>query len=85
MNTSKVPPIRITSNIECTNNCNGTTAGESYYKLTDLTDERYEYSVPVTWSANENTTNLQYKCRVIFSTGTGGFFLNISLVTNITG
>ena len=85
MITSEVPPIRITPNIDCTNNCNGTTVGESYYKLIDLTDERYEYSVPVTWSADKNTTNLQYKCRVIFSTGTGGFFLNISSVTNITG
>ena len=48
MVTSGVPPIRLLSNIHCTNNCDGTTFGESYYTLIDLTEERYQYSRPVT-------------------------------------
>ena len=48
MNTSGVPPIRLLSNIDCTSNCDGTTFGESYYTLIDFTEERYQYSRPVT-------------------------------------
>ena len=71
MNTSGVPPIRLLSNIDCTSNCNGTTFGESYYTLIDLTEERYQYSRPVTWSPDAaSNTNPQYKCSAVFSTGT---------------
>ena len=38
MVTSEVPtrPIRLLSNIDCTNNCDGTTLGESYYTLVEV-------------------------------------------------
>ena len=84
MNTSGVPPIRITSNIGYSSNCNGTAVGESYYKHIDLTDERCKH-VTVRVQIRISQTYSIYKCRVIFSTGTGGFFLNITLLTSITG
>ena len=37
MVTSGVPPIRLLSNIDCTSNCDGTTFGQSYYILINLT------------------------------------------------
>ena len=88
MVTSGVPPIRLLSNIDCTSNCNGTTFGESYYTLIDLTEERYQYSRPVTWSPDINDPNPHYNCRAVFSTGTfygsgGGTFLNTTLNTSI--
>ena len=85
MVTSGVPPIRLLSNIDCTSNCDGTTFGESYYTLIDLTKERYQYSRPVTWSPDTSYTNPQYNCSAVFSTGTfsgGGTLLN---TTSITG
>ena len=85
MVTSGVPPIRLTSYIDCTSNCNGTTFGESYYKLIDLTEERYQYSRPVTWSPDTSNTNPQYKCSAIFGYGYGGTFLDTTLNTSITG
>ena len=57
MVTSEVPPNRLISNINCTSNCVGATFGESYYKLIDLTDERYQYSRPVTWSPDTSNTS----------------------------
>ena len=92
MNTSGVPPIRLTSYIDCTSNCDSTTFGESYYTLIDLTEERYQYSRPVTWSPDACTSdpNPQYNCSAIFSTGKfvgggGGTSLNTTLNTSITG
>ena len=86
MNTSGVPPIRLLSNIDCTSNCSGTTFGESYYTLIDLTEERYQYSRPVTWSPyNISNTNPQYRCSAIFSLGSGGTLLDTTLNTSITG
>ena len=90
MVTSGVPPIRLLSNIDCTSNCNGTTFGKSYYKLIDLTDERYQYSRPVTWSPDTNDPNPQYNCSAVFSTGEfsgggDGTFLSTTLNTSITG
>ena len=89
MITSGVPPIRITSNIECTSNCTGTTFGDSYYTLIDLTEERYQYSRPVTWSPDTSNTNPQFSCRAVFSTGRldggDGTFLSTVLNTFITG
>ena len=86
MVTSGVPPIRLLSNIECTSNCNGTTFGESYYTLIDLTEERYQYSRPVTWSP-DNTSNFnpQYTCSAIFGSGSGGTLLDTTLNTSIKG
>ena len=86
MITSGVPPIRLLSNIDCTSNCDGTTFGESYYTLTDLTEERYQYSRPVTWSQDAaSNTNLQYKCSAIFGDGRGGTLLDTTSNTSIKG
>ena len=87
MVTSGVPPIRLLSNIDCTSNCDGTAFGESYYKLIDLADERYQYSRPVIWSPDTSNTNPQYKCSAIFGTGrfSGSTFLSTTLSTSITG
>ena len=86
MVTSGVPPIRLLSNIDCTSNCKGATFGESYYTLIDLTEERYQYSRPVTWSPDAaSNTNLQYKCSAVFGKGINGIFLNTTLNTSITG
>ena len=90
MVTSGVPPIRLLSNIDCTSNCDGLTFGESYYTLIDLTEERYQYSRPVTWIPDTSDTNPQYNCSAVFSTGTvsdggGSTFLNTTLTTTIKG
>ena len=63
MITSKVPPSRLTSIIECTSNCEGM-FGKSYYTLIDLAKERYQYSIPVTRSPDTNSDNPQYSCKV---------------------
>ena len=90
MNTSGVPPIRLLSNIDCTSNCSGNFFGESYYTLIDLTEERYQYSRPVTWSPDTNETNPRYNCTAVFSTGRfsgggGSSFLSTTLNTSIAG
>ena len=63
MTTSVFPPSRLASFIECTNCDSNVTLGESYYTLIDLTDERYQFTVPVNWSADSNTVQ-QYRCRI---------------------
>ena len=63
MMTSKVPPSRLKSIIECTSNCEGM-LGESHYTLIDLAEERYQYSRTVTWSPDTNSNNPQYNCKV---------------------
>ena len=88
MITSGVPPIRLLSNIDCTSNCDGTTFEESYYTLIDLTEERYQYSRPVTWSPDYTSNyniNPQYNCSAIFSTGSGGTLYDATLNTSIKG
>ena len=86
MVTSEVPPNRLISNINCTSNCVGATFGESYYKLIDLTDERYQYSRPVTWSPDtSNTSNPQYRCSAVFGESAGGSLLSNMSTTSIRG
>ena len=92
MVTSGVPPIRLLSNIDCTSNCDGTMFGESYYTLINLTEERYQYLRPVTWSPDTNDPNPQYNCSAVFSTGTldggvpgDGKFLSTTLHSSIKG
>ena len=63
MTTSVVPPSRATSFIDCTNCDSSVTLGESYYTLIDLTNARYQFTVPVSWSVDSNTVQ-QYRCRI---------------------
>ena len=85
MVTSEVPPNRLISNIDCTSNCDGTTFGESYYELIDLTEERYQYSRPVTWSPDTSDTNPQYRCSAEFGESAGGDLLSNKPTTSIRG
>ena len=63
MTTSVFPPSRLASFIDCPN-CNSNVAlGESYYTLIDLTNETYQFTVPVSWSVDSNTVQ-QYRCRI---------------------
>ena len=63
MTTSVFPPSRLASFIDCTNCDSSVTLGESYYTLIDLTNERYQFTVPVSWSVDSNTVQ-QYRCRI---------------------
>ena len=65
MTTSVFPPSRLASFIDCPNCDSSVTLGESYYALIDLTNERYQFNVPVNWSV-DSTTVQQYKCRIRF-------------------
>ena len=68
MTTSVFPPSRLTSFITCVGGCgDGIILGESYYTLIDLADERYQFTVPVTWSADstDNTVH-DYRCMMKF-------------------
>ena len=66
MNTSVIPFSRLSSLINCTNG-SGITCEQSYYTLIDLDDERYQLTVPVTWSTDSNSnTDHSYACRVRF-------------------
>ena len=66
MTTSVIPFSRISSLINCTDG-DGITCGQSYYTLIDLDEERYQMTVPVTWST-DSTTNTEhtYSCRMRF-------------------
>ena len=64
MTTSVFPPSRLASFIDCTNCDNSVTLGESYYTLIDLTNERYQFTVPVNWSVDSNNTVQEYRCRI---------------------
>ena len=64
MNTSVFPPSRLASFIDCPNCTSSVTLGESYYTLIDLTNETYQFTVPVTWSVDINNTVQQYRCRI---------------------
>ena len=65
MTTSVFPPSRLASLIDCTNCDSNVTLGESYYTLIDLSNERYQFTVPVSWSVDSNTVQ-QYSCRIRF-------------------
>ena len=69
MVTSVYPPSRLASFIVCDGGCgDGVTLGESYYTLIDLADERYQFTVPVTWSADSTSNTVHdYRCRVRFA------------------
>ena len=76
MTTSVFPPSRLASFIHCTNCDSSVTLGESYYTLIDLTNEKYQFTVPVSWSVDSNTVQ-QYRCRIrhggLSETGFGKF------------
>ncbi len=75
MTTSVFPPSRLASFIDCPK-CDSVTLGESYYTLIDLTNERYQFTVPVSWSVDSNIVQ-QYRCRIrhggISESGLGSF------------
>ena len=78
MTTSVFPPSRLASFIDCPNCDSSVTLGESYYNLIDLTNERYQFTVPVNWSVNTNTVQ-QYRCRIRhggLSDSGGGIFID---------
>ena len=89
MTTSVFPPSRLASFIDCTStNCDSSvTLGESYYTLIDLTNERYQFTVPVSWSVDSNTVQ-QYMCRIRFGgirkDGRGGEIIKNREIT-VTG
>ena len=63
MITSVFPPSRLASFIDCPNCDSNVTLGKSYYTLIDLTNERYQFTVPVSWNVDSNTVQ-QYRCRI---------------------
>ena len=65
MNTSVVPPSRLASFIDCPL-CDSVALGESYYTLIDLINERYQFTVPVSWSVDSVDTIQQYRCAIRF-------------------
>ena len=79
MTTSVFPPSRLASFIYCPNCDSNVTLGESYYTLIDLTNERYQFTVPVSWSVDSNTEQ-QYRCRMQF----GGLneYGNVAYITS---
>ena len=88
MTTSVFPPSRLASFINCTNCATSVTLGQSYYTLIDLTNERYQFTVPVSWSVDSNTVQ-QYRCRIrhggLGETGVGVFITAQQKLVLITG
>ena len=78
MTTSVFPPSRLASFIDCTKCDSSVTLGESYYTLINLTNETYQFTVPVSWSVDSNTVQ-EYRCRIHFGglheLGTGAKFI----------
>ena len=74
MITSVVPPSRAASFIRCDGDyCpNGIKLHESYYTLIDITVEKYQFTVPVTWSTNSDDIEHSYTCRIRFGGINGG-------------
>ena len=89
MNTSVFPPSRLASFIDCPNCTSSVTLGESYYTLIDTTNERYQFTVPVNWSVDGNTTVQQYRCRIrhggISEVGSGYFIEDQQGSVSVTG
>ena len=88
MTTSVFPPSRLASFIDCPNCDSSVTLGESYYTLIDLTNEIYQFSVPVSWSVDSNTVQ-QYRCRIrlggLHEAGNGVFFKGQQRSVSVTG
>ena len=88
MVTSGVPPSRLASFIDCPNCDSSVILGGSYYTLDDLSNERYQFTVPVSWSVDSNTVQ-QYRCRIRFGglsdSGTGNFIDLQQKSVSVTG
>ncbi len=88
MTTSVFPPSRLASFIDCPNCDSSVTLGESYYTLIDLTNERYQFTVPVSWSGDSNTVQ-QYRCRIrhggLSESGNGLFIPAQQRSVSVTG
>ncbi len=88
MTTSVFPPSRLASFIDCPNCDSSVTLGESYYTLITLTNERYQFTVPVSWSVDSNTVQ-QYRCRIryggIGEIGEGNFIEDQQRSVSVTG
>ena len=88
MTTSVFPPSRLASFLDCTNCDSSVTLGESYYTLIDLTNERYKFTVPVSWSVFSNTVQ-QYRCRIhhggLSETGFGNYIKSQQRSVSVTG
>ncbi len=89
MNTSVFPPSRLASFIKCTNCDRSVTLGESYYTLIDLTNETYQFTVPVSWSVDSNTVQQKYMCRIrhggLSEGGSGEFIEDQQSTVSVTG
>ena len=88
MNTSVFPPSRLASFIQCINCDSNVTLGESYYTLIDIANERYQFTVPVSWSVDSNTV-LQYRCRIrhggLRESGSGDFITDQQISVLVSG
>ncbi len=89
MTTLVVPPSRLASFIDCPNCDSKVTLGESYYTLIDLADERYQFTVPVSWSVDSNTVQ-DYRCRIRHGgvnaeEGDGHFFEHQQIFVSVAG
>ncbi len=88
MNTSVFPPSRLESFIDCTNCDSSVKLEESYYTLIDLTNEIYQFTVPVNWSVDSNTVQ-QFRCRIRYGgldeNGGGAFIPAQQRTVSVTG
>ena len=89
MTTSPFPPSRLASFIDCTSGCDSSvTLGESYYTLISLTNEQYQFTVPVNWSVN-TVLQEQFRCRVrhggIVESGNGEIIDEVDRTVTVTG
>ncbi len=68
MATSVVPPSRAASFIRCVGICPKASLQlhESYYTLINTANEKYQFTVPVTWSTDSNYIEHRYSCRIRF-------------------
>ena len=90
MTTSVFPPSRLASFIDCTSGCDSSvTLGESYYTLISLTNEQYQFTVPVNWSDVNTVLQQQFRCRVrhggIGETGDGQIIDQQDTTVTVTG
>ena len=88
MTTSVFPPSRLASFIDCINCDSSVTLGESYYTYIDLTNERYQFTVPVNWSVDSNTEQ-QYRCRIrhggLTDSGSGTIITSQNILLTVQG
>ncbi len=89
MTTSVFPPSRLASFIHCTNCDSNVTLGESYYTLINLTNETYQFTVPVSWSGVDSNTVQKYMCRIrhggISEGGSGLYIASQQTSVSVTG